>query len=1027
MEQETILLNKPKVELRIAQKLFLEKQKIKVGSITLRTAQVNLNNKLDKLIAESKKETFKGIFIFPTGLGKSFGSFSHALRFVKDYEKRTGKKGKILVLVHTEPIMKQHKKDFKKLCNKSIGFMYKSKKEPDSDIIIGCVRTMKNYLNKFKPDRFVYIIVDETQHATAKTWKINLDYFKPLVLLGMTATPNRTDEKDILPIYDNNKILEYTEEYCFKKKWLRPYNLLTLWDPHCDYGDINGYYDSKKHIFMYNMRKVGKKYLVPERIEGIIRDFKNGIDIPLKRPNGEEFYFKGIEDRQGIYFLPRIEAVKKYCEEFNKAGIKSAYILGKTSPKKRDKIFKDFADKKIQLIFNVNVITEGIHPKNVDVVIIDRPTDSHILWVQSKGRQLFNIEGQDYSREGMVIDLAGNSKNSFMKHITGSEGTHKGGKISELIENSIGVPCYFHPENINYFEKIQNDEKKTLQSAIDEYKRIYGDKKVARGLLRKDYHWIYWQFYKNGVMDNFLEKVRYFRKKWVYSIEKFKRICKKYKTVKMVSKKTGFCETTIWKMMKRSGLYHNPRTKFGDLIKDSKKIIRMYSNKRMSLKFIAKKLNCSSKLIRDVLINNNIQIIDAGTVRLKTNFYYPSKEEMIELLKNKTLNEIKEFLNCSIGYIYSIINRYGLNKKGHNIKQGRDTLGKFLPKRDNIKIIQNNKYITSISPYIPKIIPPPLQIKHKGTNKEYSGMSTNGYQDRTTQEKDEIRPKIVRNIIEGDNVIALESQELSFIKELRLQGINPKKVTIPNNREAVELVNALINYGYKIQSKKDGIVELIKENSFPIAVINTDAQTWLANTEEKYTFLWLDYCGAFSFYARDLDIVFAKHFGNMRLVLTYNLFDPIKNDENYYLTRVINYVLKKVSGKSKTELLEDITYRYKKNMYNIGFKIEDLIKTQVLHEKQRREPWKEMPIKELREEIEEGKKTRERQLKEMIGKEAMELIEKFNIPLTKEELKQNSSLETLEKAREDLQGKIDYIETLENKEEAKKIINEVVN
>jgi len=74
---------------------------------------------------------------------------------------------------------------------------------------------------------------------------------------------------------------------------------------------------------------------------------------------------------------------------------------------------------------------------------------------------------------------------------------------------------------------------------------------------------------------------------------------------------------------------------------------------------------------------------------------------------------------------------------------------------------------------------------------------------------------------------------------------------------------------------------------------------------------------------KDLDILFAKHFGEMKLILTYNLFDPAKDDENYYFTRVIDYVLDKISGESKIRLLNDITYRYKKNMYNIGFDIQN--------------------------------------------------------------------------------------------------------
>ena len=71
---------------------------------------------------------------------------------------------------------------------------------------------------------------------------------------------------------------------------------------------------------------------------------------------------------------------------------------------------------------------------------------------------------------------------------------------------------------------------------------------------------------------------------------------------------------------------------------------------------------------------------------------------------------------------------------------------------------------------------------------------------------------------------------------------------------------------------------------------------------------------------KDLDILFQKHLNNMRLVLTYNLFDPAKEDDSYYFTRVIDYVLSKTEDK-KVRLINDITHRYKKQMYNVGFNI----------------------------------------------------------------------------------------------------------
>jgi len=217
-----------------------------------------------------------------------------------------------------------------------------------------------------------------------------------------------------------------------------------------------------------------------------------------------------------------------------------------------------------------------------------------------------------------------------------------------------------------------------------------------------------------------------------------------------------------------------------------------------------------------------------------------------------------------------------------------------------------NKNIKIISQYKPKTIIP-IKPKQKGNkNKSYEGLVKSDYSNNTSKEdKIDIRERILSKIKDGDNVLLLESPDLTAIKEIEKRGIKPKKIVIPNHLEFNKLAQELRRYKTELN----------------IECINTSALQYLVDSEEKFDFIWLDYCGAFSYYMKDLDILFAKHFGEMKLILTYNLFDPAKEDENYYFTRVIDYVLDKISGKSKIRLINDVTYRYKKNMYNIGFEI----------------------------------------------------------------------------------------------------------
>jgi len=155
--------------------------------------------------------------------------------------------------------------------------------------------------------------------------------------------------------------------------------------------------------------------------------------------------------------------------------------------------------------------------------------------------------------------------------------------------------------------------------------------------------------------------------------------------------------------------------------------------------------------------------------------------------------------------------------------------------------------------------------------------------------------------------LLLESPELSAIKEIEVQNKKPKKIIIPNHLEFDKLIKVLQEY----------------KTDLKIEVVNTSVLQYLVDSEENFDFIWLDYCGAFSFYIKDLDILFSKKLDNLKLILTYNLFDPAKEDDSYYFTKVIDYVLSK-NEESKVRLINEVCYRYKKNMYNLGFDIKEL-------------------------------------------------------------------------------------------------------
>ncbi len=224
------------------------------------------------------------------------------------------------------------------------------------------------------------------------------------------------------------------------------------------------------------------------------------------------------------------------------------------------------------------------------------------------------------------------------------------------------------------------------------------------------------------------------------------------------------------------------------------------------------------------------------------------------------------------------------------------------------------KNIIFIQDYTPKnSLPDQTFDKH---NKKYHSSpgidpdTLSGYEYAGSIEKDDIRYKIIDKIRDGDTILILESPELDALKEIEKQRKNPKKIIIPNNFVFEELATALKYF----------------DTNLNIEVINTSVLQYLVDhSEECFNFLWLDYNGAFSYYTRDLDALFQREIKEMKLILTYNTFDPRKQDDTFYFANVIGYVLKKLRGKNEILLMEDISYRYKKTMFSVGFDIKNLI------------------------------------------------------------------------------------------------------
>ena len=239
---------------------------------------------------------------------------------------------------------------------------------------------------------------------------------------------------------------------------------------------------------------MGKVYSVPERDKAIVKEFK-----------------KRAGDRRGIGFCIGVQESKRMAQLFNANGISSIAIYGKMKERKRNMILEDFENGRYQIIFNCDLIGEGLHLSEVDVILKLRPTQSFIKDNQHTGRGLINIEGADILESKyeklLILDWVGNYGNAFKNYIyQGDEKNYNKNKskdIRNIIELPIGCEVEFEARVIDLFNEQKYNSRTDLNQAMEDFKKIYGNKKPFRTQLQEENMYIYGHFQRNNLLNKY--------------------------------------------------------------------------------------------------------------------------------------------------------------------------------------------------------------------------------------------------------------------------------------------------------------------------------------------------------------------------------------------------------------------------------------------------------------------------------------------------------------------------------------------
>ncbi|WP_085829438.1 DUF3427 domain-containing protein [Clostridium massiliodielmoense] len=362
----------------------------------------------------------KALVVAATGTGKTYMS---AFDVINYNPKR------MLFLVHREDILKGAEATFRRLVknkNKTTGFLTGTRKDISSDYLFSTIQSMNNNLDSFKADEFEYVIIDEAHHASSPSYKNVMNYFKPKFLLGMTATPERCDNESIFEIFDENLALEIRLSEALENELIVPFHYFGITDIEC----IN-----LEDIDINDVSELTKRLKVNERVDFII-DKMN-------------FYGYEGEKCKCIGFCVSIEHARYMAEEFNKRGIKSVHLTGENSPEERETYIKALESEgdDLEVIFTVDIFNEGVDIPSINLVLMLRPTNSPIVFIQQLGRGLRKHSDKTFLT---VLDFIGNHNKAFLIALA-----LNGGRYYDKDSLKVSVAKQF--ENIPGCTNIQMD------------------------------------------------------------------------------------------------------------------------------------------------------------------------------------------------------------------------------------------------------------------------------------------------------------------------------------------------------------------------------------------------------------------------------------------------------------------------------------------------------------------------------------------------------------------------------------------
>lgn len=349
----------------------------------------------------------KTLVVLPTGCGKT-------IVFAKITEDCVRSGERVLILAHRSELLEQAADKIEK----STGLKSSVEKAEESclgswyRITVGSVQTLmrEKRLNQFSPDYFDVIIIDEAHHCISDSYRRILDYFNEAKVLGVTATPDRGDMKNLGQVFES-LAYEYTMPQAIREGYLSPIKAMTI------------------------PLKMDLSGVLVQSGDFKAGDLGTALEPYLYQIADE--MAKYCSNRKTVVFLPLVKTSQKFRDILNEKGFKAAEVNGES--RDRAEILEDFEKGKYNVLCNSMLLTEGWDCPSVDCIAVLRPTKVRGLYCQMVGRGTRLSPGKDHL---LLLDFLWHTERHELCHPASliCENEEVAQKMTENLENAAGCP-----------------------------------------------------------------------------------------------------------------------------------------------------------------------------------------------------------------------------------------------------------------------------------------------------------------------------------------------------------------------------------------------------------------------------------------------------------------------------------------------------------------------------------------------------------------------------------------------------------